>query len=699
VEVRFSVRSGLVAINDSYTTNQDQQLAVDASGGVLANDCDPDGEPLTAALLSGPSNGSLTLNADGSFVYTPNSGFYGFDSFIYQASDGNGETAQATATIEIDQADPPQLLPTITTMISSSPNASVYGQDVSFVASVTAADPSQGTPTGTVEFWANGIDMGAATLDSNGIATLHYAALDAAVYQVNAEYNGDNVFDVSTSDSITQTVNKADTTTALASDQADPGYGSVITVTATVTPVDPGGGIPTGTVDFYADGSYLGSGSLDSNGQATYQTSTLTVGTHSITASYDGDNNFNTSDAPALSQVVNPATSITVASSQPNPSVFGQSVTLSATVAAADSSNTGVPSGTVIFYADGNAIGSATLDGSGNASIVVSSLTTGGHVITGAYQGDQYFGTSTSSAFTQTVNQDGTSVSLSSDQANPGYGATITFSASVTAASPGSGTPTGTVQFFADGVSIGTGTLDSSGVATLQTSTLAAGSHTITAHYVGDSNFTASDASPLSQTVNQAVSVTVASSNPNPSIYGQSVTLTATVAAQNSQFGVPTGTVTFYCDGSALGTGTLDGNGVATLSVSSLAVGGHTITAVYNGDSTFGTSTSADLTQTVNQAATASSVSADQSEVEVGTPVTFTARVSVQSPGAATPSGNVHIYVDGNDYYSGTPDANGQVTWQTSSLDVGTHTITVHYDGDTNTTGSDSSFITVTIDG
>jgi hypothetical protein len=233
----------------------------------------------------------------------------------------------------------------------------------------------------------------------------------------------------------------------------------------------------------------------------------------------------------------------------------------------------------------------------------------------------------------------------------------------------------------------------------LQTSALAVGSHTITAHYVGDTNCTASDADPITQTVNQAVSITVASSDPNPSVVGQDVTLTATVAAQNSELGVPTGTVTFYCDGSALGTGTIDGNGVATLSVSGLAVGDHTITAVYNGDTTFGTSTSDDLTQTVTAATTATSVSADQSEGAAGTPITFTAAVSVLSPGVATPGGTVHFLVDGVEFASGTPDTSGQVVVQTASLDVGSHTITVHYDGDTDTTASDSSSITVTIDG
>src|SRR5439155_12353304 len=75
-----------VASNDSYSVNEDATLTV-APPGVLANDSDPEGDPFTAALASGPSNGSLTFNADGSFSYTPNPNFNGADSFINNAID------------------------------------------------------------------------------------------------------------------------------------------------------------------------------------------------------------------------------------------------------------------------------------------------------------------------------------------------------------------------------------------------------------------------------------------------------------------------------------------------------------------------------------------------------------------------------------------------------------------------------------
>jgi VCBS repeat-containing protein len=96
-----------VASNDSYATNEDGILTVTAPG-VLGNDTDFDDDPLTAALVSGPTSGTLSLNADGSFTYTPNLNFNGTDSFVYQASDGNNGTDQATAAITVTPVnDPP----------------------------------------------------------------------------------------------------------------------------------------------------------------------------------------------------------------------------------------------------------------------------------------------------------------------------------------------------------------------------------------------------------------------------------------------------------------------------------------------------------------------------------------------------------------------------------------------------------------
>ena len=92
------------AADDAYSTAEDTTLTVTAPG-VLGNDTDPDGDPLSAVLVSGPSHGSLTLNANGSFTYTPAADYNGSDSFTYRASDGTLDSNPATVTITVTAAN------------------------------------------------------------------------------------------------------------------------------------------------------------------------------------------------------------------------------------------------------------------------------------------------------------------------------------------------------------------------------------------------------------------------------------------------------------------------------------------------------------------------------------------------------------------------------------------------------------------
>ena len=89
-----------VAAGDAFSTAEDTVLTV-AAPGVLGNDADPDGDPLMAVLVTGPSHGGLTLNADGSFSYTPAADFAGSDSFSYRASDGGLNSNPNTVTITV----------------------------------------------------------------------------------------------------------------------------------------------------------------------------------------------------------------------------------------------------------------------------------------------------------------------------------------------------------------------------------------------------------------------------------------------------------------------------------------------------------------------------------------------------------------------------------------------------------------------
>ena len=95
-----------VAVNDTaYTTTEDTPLTV-AAPGVLGNDTDPDGDVLTAALVTGPTNGTLTgTSTAGAFTYTPNPDFAGTDTFTYTVSDGALTSAPATVTITVTSTD------------------------------------------------------------------------------------------------------------------------------------------------------------------------------------------------------------------------------------------------------------------------------------------------------------------------------------------------------------------------------------------------------------------------------------------------------------------------------------------------------------------------------------------------------------------------------------------------------------------
>ena len=181
----------------------------------------------------------------------------------------------------------------------------------------------------------------------------------------------------------------------------------------------------------------------------------------------------------------------------------------------------------------------------------------------------------------------------------------VTLTATVAPASGLSGTPTGTVNFFDNNGTtlLGSGTLttvNGQQQATFTTSTLAAGTHSITAFYSGDSNFNASTSSTLSQKVTAIGTTTSLSIPQNAVTPGQTVTLTAVVASSGT--GVPSGTVNFYDGSTVIGSGsltTVNGQQQATFSTSSLAVGNRYLSAQYSGNSTFSGSTSATLVEFV----------------------------------------------------------------------------------------------------
>ncbi len=449
-----------------------------------------------------------------------------------------------------------------TTTLTTSGTPSASGAAVTFTATV-APSSGTGTPTGTVNFLDGTTVLASDVALTAGVAsftTSTTSPLALGTHSITAVYSGDTTYAPSTSSPLSQVVvNSASTTTVTSS--ANPSVsGESVTFTANVTASS---GTPTGTVNFLDGTTVLASGVALTSGSASYIATGLTVGTHPITAVYSGDANFATSTSPAVSQVVNQASTTTVLTPipTPNPSVFGQSVTFSATVTPT-APGTGTPTGTVNFYDGATLIGSNTLTG-GVATFSDSALAVGSHSITATYVASTNFAGSSSTAVSQVVNQANTTTGLVSSLNPSTSGASVMFTATVSAASPGSGTPTGTVTFNDGSTAIGLPVTLSGGVASVTTSTLTAGVHSITADYSGDTNFATSTSTPaLSQTVNQAPQIT----STNAATFTQGTPGTFTVTTT----GYPISTLTET--GETLPTGvTFVDNGNDTATIASTA--------------------------------------------------------------------------------------------------------------------------------
>jgi hypothetical protein len=224
------------------------------------------------------------------------------------------------------------------------------------------------------------------------------------------------------------------------------------------------------------------------------------------------------------------------------------------------------------------------------------------------------------------------------------------------------------------------------GSAILTTSALTAIDHAVTVTYNGDAEFLTSTSGPLNQAVSPASTTTALSSAPNPSIFGEPVTFTATVEVVAPGAGVPMGTVTFSDDSTTLGTAALTG-GSASLSIATLGLGGRTITAVYDGGTNFAWSSSPALVQTVEQAATATTVSSDLNPSLLGQPVTLTATVS---SAAGTPTGTV-TFKDGTRILGDATLSGGAASLTTAGIVAGNRPVTAEYPGDASFAASTSS--------
>ncbi|MBM3993495.1 MAG: hypothetical protein FJ303_05000, partial [Planctomycetes bacterium] len=502
---------------------------------------------------------------------------------------------------------------TTNTGLSASPSSgAVYGQNVTLVATITS--PAGTPPAGsTVTFWDGpvntGINLGTRFTDSLGRATLVTNALSVGNHpQINAVFTDtvDTNFDTSTGTILNYSVGQAPTKIVMgATPSAGSNYGMQVTFTATVSADTPGSGLPTDGTVVFTDSviGFLGNGTLGAGGVYSYQTTStqLTVGFHTITASFSGDTNLQNKTGQLTNYNVQPAvTTVSLLQSSNLNAVYGEAVQFSATISAIG----GAPaptSGVVTFKNGATVLGTANLTGTNVAVYTIMTnppqLAVGnGHQITATFGGfgPNYSASPQSAAISQNVaaaDTDIPALTFTSSPINPGVGQTVTISAIVVAL-PNSvaNVNAGTVTFVdtTTGLTLGGGpaTVSVSGFASVTTTFATTGPHVITAKYNGFSpNFNASPTRTISSNVNvlRATSVNVSAV---ANTFGQNLVYTLTVTSP--QGGVPTGTVTLKEGATTLGNvGTLANvGGVATTTITVpggvLNAGPHTLTFTYH---------------------------------------------------------------------------------------------------------------------
>lgn len=625
-----------------------------------------------------------------------------------------------------------------TVALASSPNPSTYGTAVAFTATV----PSDATGTVTfIEQTPLQFTLGTGTI-SNGVATFTTSAFAADTYQIQAHYDGDSKYGPANSALLTQMVNKAIltvqandttrmfgagnptftttitgfvngdtasvvsgmpslTTTADASSAAGTytitaaqgtlaaanysftfinGTLTIVTAgssttTLSVNPTTVMYGDPavlsavvapsgaTGTVSFFEGSTLLGTAALDAATTAVLPVSTLSAGTHSISAQYNGDVNAPpsissavqltvtqrtaTDGGPALTVTVNDATRTTTETNPPfTYSASGQLVN-------GDTFATAIQ-GTPVY---------STTAGSlpGTYDITVTGLTSANYTI-------QFV------KGTLTVVSTPTTTTLVASLANPQYGDPVTLTATVPNGA------TGTVSFFDGDVLLGTGTV-SGGVATLVTTTLTAGTHTITAVYNGDGIYATSTSGPVAVTVakktapdgSAALTVTVqdASKEFGTADPQFSYVVTGTLVDGDTYATAVTGTPV-YAVGAALTSSTFP------ITVSGLGSQNYTLAFVPG-------------TLTVVSASTTTTLTTSTPSTQYGDPITFTA---TEAPSGAT--GSVQ-FSNGSTVLGTGTISGGVATLTTSSLNAGSYTITATYPGDGNYASSTSAPVAVTV--
>jgi hypothetical protein len=700
-----SSATSLLSSSYSVTHGQSFTLTATVTGngstptGTIIFSSTQGGQLATVPLVNGIATTSTNQLSGGAYSLTAS---YSGDA-TFAASTSN----VATVTI----------LPEAATLTATASAGATYGGNMTVNATVSSTS-GVGTPTQIVTVQPQGTTVNgtfSGTLTSTGVtnapatATVTLPVPEGGAFTLLVTCSGDANFTCYTPYTLSVTAAPSPSTTALALSPTAPVVGSTFTMTATVAKTATI--VPTGTVQFF-DGTTLLNAAGLGNGTASY-TTTFSTGTHNYTAVYSGDTNYAASTSPAQTPTGGPVSTTTSVNSSIYGVTYGQPFTLAATVQPASTVNNTPPTGTVTFTAAAQGVLGTAPVTNGTASLALpGTLAVGTYVISANYGGDTSYAASASppSAIV-TISQAQASIAATLSPASIPLGGSATLTVAVTlpypAASP-TGNVTATVNGIAGAVYTAALTAATGGAATATIPIPAppnAGSYTVQVTCAGSAAFQCPTPGLATLTVGgmstgNTVTTTQLSVSPLAPLAGQPVNLTATIA---SATGSPTGTVTFFDNGTAIAKASVV-NKQATAIVTLAAGASQSLTAIYSGDATFSSSTSPPIVVNVTSVPSSIALTSSVSHALRGASILFTASVGSGSAGVA-PTGTVSFI----DTFNGSTAAIGSASLvatgagfsatqiSTSGLLPGTHSIVAVYGGDAYTNASTSPALAVAI--
>jgi hypothetical protein len=544
------------------------------------------GAQVTFTLPSAGATGSFDDGEQGTVATaTTNDGGIATSPPIVAGRTAGPWTARATVAHVDDEAlyalanEP---APTVMAAFTSA-GPSVVGEPVRFSAVVGASPSSVGIATGRVQFRLDGDDVdGPITLDAAGTATTTARPLALGDHQLDVVYDGGADFVTSVA-SLTQRVERARAAVTVTSSENPSALGDPITFTADVEPAAPATGTPTGSVEFrIGEDTLLGSIPLQ-DGRATSRPPTATElpqGFGVVTAVYTGDSSFDAAGG-TLEQSVGPAATSTVVESSLRSALFGEPLTLTATVTSPDGED---PAGAVDFAIAGEAVGcdGVTLEGNQAECMPAEPPAPGLHAVTARYRPGSLGFEPSQGRMVQRVEPGRVNVTIEAVPAPSVFGMTYTLHADVAAAAPANGAPGGVVTFRVDGADVGEPVmLDDEGATMPARASMPAGAHVVEAAYAGDGRFAPARgvATPVVDRAITAASITT------PAGTG-AYRLALDVLPPGA--GEPTGTVQFFVDGARSGGAVaIRARSATSAPVAVLDAGSHDVRAAYSGDRDF----------------------------------------------------------------------------------------------------------------